>query len=614
MIPTLMQSISARLLAGFSFILLLMAALTFLSINEISGVSTNLEQINKVNSVKQRYAINYRGSVHDRAIAIRDVTLMPTVEERNVAIQEIEKLEKIYAENEVKMTDMVNSEIGATDEEFAILDEIASIQSKTNPLVEQIITLQNNGQVEQAKSILLEQVAPLFVDWLAAINKYINYQERINNVTGELVSDSVNGYQNLSFTILLVSVAIGVAVAYFTSKSIVTPLALLQRTIKNMSNGNYDTNHALENRKDEIGAISKAVLKLREKIASDTEQNVRDQEERSNLENQRLKKMSEEQNKLHLQTEKAVKALEDGLKKLASGDLTIELKEPFIESIDGLRKDFNNSVAKINQTMRTISESAQSIDFKSSEMRDSASSLSKRTETQAASLEETSAALEEITATVGATSASAQEAREVAERAQTDTNESSEVVNNAISAMERIETASQEISQIIVVIDEIAFQTNLLALNAGVEAARAGEAGSGFAVVAQEVRELAQRSAEAAKEINNLITKSNVEVSNGVGLVNATGESLGKISVQVAEMNEKMASISTAAEEQLAGIREVNSAVSNMDQTTQQNAAMVEESTAVTFALTSEVEGLNKMLSQFSLDVEARKSINKHAA
>ena len=170
--------------------------------------------------------------------------------------------------------------------------------------------------------------------------------------------------------------------------------------------------------------------------------------------------------------------------------------------------------------------------------------------------------------------------------------------------MQGIETSSQQISQIIGVIDEIAFQTNLLALNAGVEAARAGDAGKGFAVVAQEVRALAQRSAEAAKEIKALIETSTNQVGRGVDLVGRTGEALSRIAKQIAEINTIVEEISGSAQEQASGLAEVNTAVAQMDQVTQQNAAMVEESTAAAHNLASEMEGLSRLVSQFQVEQE----------
>ncbi|WP_309643171.1 methyl-accepting chemotaxis protein, partial [Phenylobacterium sp.] len=223
----------------------------------------------------------------------------------------------------------------------------------------------------------------------------------------------------------------------------------------------------------------------------------------------------------------------------------------------------------------------------------------RRTEQQAASLEETAAALDEITATVRRTAEGATHARKVVETARSDAAEGADVVRRATSAMDEIEGSSKQIGQIIGVIDEIAFQTNLLALNAGVEAARAGEAGKGFAVVASEVRALAQRSAEAAKEIKALITASSDQVGVGVDLVAATGKALESIVTQVAEINGIVAEIAASAQEQATGLQQVNTAVNHMDQVTQQNAAMVEESTAASHALAHEAKELAVLVAQF---------------
>jgi methyl-accepting chemotaxis protein len=227
--------------------------------------------------------------------------------------------------------------------------------------------------------------------------------------------------------------------------------------------------------------------------------------------------------------------------------------------------------------------------------------MSRRTEQQAASLEETAAALDQITATMRKSADGAGEAAAVMVKAGEEASASKLVVRDAVNAMKEIETSSNQISKIIGVIDEIAFQTNLLALNAGVEAARAGDAGKGFAVVASEVRALAQRSAQAAKEIKALISASSTQVQMGVSLVDRTGQSLGRLLDLVHEINDRVAAISASAQEQATGLREVNSAVNQMDQVTQQNAAMVEQSTATSHTLAQESDALARLVQRFTL-------------
>ncbi|KQW32296.1 chemotaxis protein [Rhizobium sp. Root274] len=305
---------------------------------------------------------------------------------------------------------------------------------------------------------------------------------------------------------------------------------------------------------------------------------------------------------------KTVGALGDALKRLCSGDFGFQLTDPFAPEFEFLRHDLNRSVTQLCDTFKEISASVEVIGQGTREIGQGVSDLSKRTESQAASLEETAAALEEITANVTSSAQRAQEAREVAGNAKANAESSGNVVAQAVDAMSRIEDSSSKISNIIGVIDEIAFQTNLLALNAGVEAARAGEAGRGFAVVAQEVRELAQRSAKAAKEIKDLIQNSAAEVSSGVKLVSDTGGALRTISKLIVDINDHVVAISTAAREQSTGLSEVNGAVNGMDQTTQQNAAMVEESSAAAATLASEAMKLRGMIGQFNLGSSNRPS------
>ena len=297
----------------------------------------------------------------------------------------------------------------------------------------------------------------------------------------------------------------------------------------------------------------------------------------------------------------AIKALGLGLQALAGGDLTHSLPTPFVPSMETVRTDFNGAIDRLCRAMQTVGDNANAIASGAREIRSAADDLSKRTEQQAASVEETAAALDEITTTVVDSSRRAEEAGGLVAKTKAGAERSGNVGKNAIGAMDQIEQSSREISNIIGVIDDIAFQTNLLALNAGVEAARAGEAGKGFAVVAQEVRELAQRSAQAAKEIKALITASSDHVKNGVSLVGQTGAALEEILAQVQEINLNVSAIVEAAREQSTGLKEINQAVNSMDQATQQNAAMVEESTAASHNMSREAEALHALLRQFRI-------------
>jgi methyl-accepting chemotaxis protein len=297
----------------------------------------------------------------------------------------------------------------------------------------------------------------------------------------------------------------------------------------------------------------------------------------------------------------AVEEIGVGLSRLAEGDLEHRIEKEFIAALEPLRLNFNASLGVLEQSITAVSSNTLAIRAGADEISTAADDLSQRTEQQASSLEETSAALEEITATVKKTSEGAKHARDIVSTARVDADKSGEVVREAMAAMTGIDKSSKQISQIIGVIDEIAFQTNLLALNAGVEAARAGDAGRGFAVVASEVRALAQRSAEAAKEIKSLISASTAQVEQGVLLVAKTGDALGRIVTQVVEINTVVTDIAASAQEQSTGLGQVNTAVNEMDQVTQKNAAMVEEMTAAAHRLAGESEELGQLVARYQI-------------
>jgi methyl-accepting chemotaxis protein len=294
-----------------------------------------------------------------------------------------------------------------------------------------------------------------------------------------------------------------------------------------------------------------------------------------------------------------VKALAQALQRLAAGDLTVKVDAEFKGAYGQIRTDFDRAAAQLREAMSTIAEMSTGLKAGAQQISSASDDLSRRTEQQAASLEQTAAALDQITATVRRSAEGAKEASAMAAEARAAGEHSGAVVRDAVQAMDAIEQSSTQIGQIIGVIDEIAFQTNLLALNAGVEAARAGDAGRGFAVVAQEVRALAQRSAGAAKEIKALISASSTQVGQGVKLVGDAGQALNGIVSKVASIDSLIAEISVSSQEQATGLAQVNTAVNQMDQVTQQNAAMVEESTAAAANLKRDVSELTALITKF---------------
>jgi methyl-accepting chemotaxis protein len=309
----------------------------------------------------------------------------------------------------------------------------------------------------------------------------------------------------------------------------------------------------------------------------------------------------------------ALDALADGLKALAEGDLTHKIDAAFSARAQPVKDNFNHSVSRLRDALVNIASTAGSIRGGSAEIASASDDLSHRTEQQAASLEETAAALDQITSTVNRSAEGAIQASNAAASAKIDAERSGEVVRDAVAAMGEIEQSSGQITQIIGVIDEIAFQTNLLALNAGVEAARAGEAGRGFAVVAQEVRALAQRSADAAKEIKTLIASSTAQVERGVKLVGQTGEALSGIVGKVTEITDQITEIARSSREQATGLNQVNTAVNQMDQVTQQNAAMVEEATAAASNLRGEANELTRLVGRFRIGDDQNPSVARAA-
>jgi methyl-accepting chemotaxis protein len=455
--------------------------------------------------------------------------------------------------------------------------------------------------VAAAGDVFLQTCSPKFGPITAVFQKKSNHVVADAEKAADKLAELTRRTVLTTFGVILGGLALVICFAIFAIRSWITaPLRSLNSTMEKLASGDLSATVSGENRKDEVGSMARTVQVFKEAAIEKVRLEKVAEEDRTAAEAERVRTEAAKAEAAREQAQ-VVSGLAEGLERLSSGELTFRLSDAFATEYEKLRTDFNDAMAQLQDTMKVITASTHGIRSSTDEITQASDDLSKRTEQQAASLEETAAALDQITATVRKTAEGANHARDVVSAAKSDAEQSGQVVRDAVAAMNGIEQSSQEISQIIGVIDEIAFQTNLLALNAGVEAARAGDAGRGFAVVASEVRALAQRSADAAKEIKKLISASTQQVDAGVNLVGQTGAALNRIVGQVADINSVVTEIAASAQEQATGLHQVNTAVNQMDQVTQQNAAMVEESTAASHSLAQETEDLARLIKRFQV-------------
>lgn len=505
-----------------------------------------------------------------------------------------------YEDSKTKIFDRLKEASDRLPAEKDAIDAITRKAKDVVALTDEAVKLGAKDQNDEAKAQLAKADAllvPLAEEASAFLARELN---EVSTKAHDL-TDQTNSAIFWSLTLAALAFAIGIAASLVVAaKGITTPIANLRQRMISLADGETQAPVDGQDRRDEVGQMAKAVSVFRENALDKQRM---EKEAAANLSLTEKERAEREAQKARdaADIQLAVDQLAAALNKLAAGDVCYRIETPFVPHLDTLRTNFNSSVGNLNDALRAVGQNARGIDAGANEIRAAADDLSKRTEQQAASVEETAAALEEITTTVKDSSRRAEEVGKLVDKARDGAEKSGNVVRKAVTAMHEIERSSGEITNIITVIDEIAFQTNLLALNAGVEAARAGEAGKGFAVVAQEVRELAQRSAKAAKEIKELITNSGTHVRSGVELVGETGRALEVIVGEVQEINRHVNAIVESAREQSTGLQEINTAVNAMDQGTQQNAAMVEQSTAASHSLAKEAASLNQLLSRFNL-------------
>jgi methyl-accepting chemotaxis protein len=528
-------TIGKRLALGFGCVLALLALLAGLAIHRVGQIDSILTHINDVNGVKQRHAINFRGSVHDRSIAVRDVVLAATPAAAEPVIALIKQLDTNYQKSAGPLDALFADGRDILPEEKQDLARIKAVEQRAQPLIAQLIALRQAGQVAEATELLQKQAAPVFVEWLASVNALIDLEEKLNNEAASEARQLSGSFFAWMLALLAVAITAGGSAAWLISRKLL----------------------------DQLGGQPDDAVRIAAAIAA--------------------------------------------------GDLSVSIdthpgdRASLMVAMANMRDSLVGIVSQVRAGTLTITNASAEITAGNQD-------LAERSERQAGTLEETASSMEELTGTVRQNAENARQANALAESASGVAQRGGAVVTQVVQTMGSINASSRQIAEIIGVIDGIAFQTNILALNASVEAARAGEQGRGFAVVAGEVRNLAQRSAAAAKEIKGLISDSVAKVDAGTKLVDQAGNTMQEILASVQQVTDIMADISRASREQSAGIEQVHVAIAQMDNATQQNASLVEQAGAAAASLHEQAAHLADVVSIFRLETGTQPAVAAPAA
>ncbi|MDC9813192.1 methyl-accepting chemotaxis protein [Rhizobium sp. L9] len=512
----------------------------------------------------------------------------------------IKKFALYYENNKAKLLSELRAVKKLAPDQKESIDGFISAANGILELTNGAVQLALKGDTANANA-LLRRADPIIADQVLAVRDWTDGFASATALKSQQLADSADKTSFYSLVTIAVLFASLLAVSIFIASRYVTlPMVRLRDRMMSLADGNTGDEVLGEERRDELGSMARAVSVFRKNAIERTQLEHESELVREAAERDRQTREGRDAADAGA-AKFAVSTLGAALQRLSDGDLTHRIETPFRADLDSLRFDYNASVEKLLGALLSVNQNAFQIDSSCEEIRSASHDLSTRTERQAASLEETAAAVGQVTSAIRENAIRADEAKVLVAQAKTGAEASGVVVRSAVEAMRNIEKSSDQITTIIEVIDEIAFQTNLLALNAGVEASRAGDAGRGFAVVAQEVRELAQRSATAAREIKQLISSASAQVEKGVSLVDETGKSLGQIIAEVTEIDRHVVAIAWSAQEQAITLANINATVGSIDNETQKNAAMAEQSAAAGSMLASQAEALTELLCQFKI-------------
>lgn len=596
-------SIKTRLAVAFSAVIILIVGLSFISIQRVGSISANLAEVNEINSVKQRYAINFRGSVHDRAISLRDVVLDASLAEVENEVKDIERLAGNYAQSAGPLDEMMTREAYVTDAEKQILDSIKVTEQTTLPLIAQVVALRQAGNDTTARQLLVSQARPQFVTWLRQINLFIDLQEAKNKEIGTKTTQLASSFTLFTVVLSIGAILLGLCAAWWATSS-VRPLRELTSRMRQLADGDLTVDVPSIDRGDEVGDIARAVAIFKangiERIRTERESREQQADAAAKLKASEALYQAEQQ--------RVMDVMASALGSLAAGDLTARADLDVAEAYQPLMRDFNKAVEHLATQLTQVQVAAEQVASAGSQITAGSDALAQGASQQAAGLEAVATKVQEVAAMASQSASNAEEAQRLSADARHHSEEGTARMQRLTEAVSEIRQSSVDTSKILKTIEEIAFQTNLLALNAAVEAARAGDAGRGFAVVAEEVRALALRSSEASKTTAALIEKSVQSAEQGVSLNGEVMDSLEQIARRVVRAAEVTQDISAAARDQARGVSQINESIAQLNGITQQVAASAEESASAATELESQAQVLNEAVSQFTLEGSAKRT------